>query len=364
MARQDQRISDSDIVIQSGRDTTLIKQDVTPVIIEQIVSALAQQLPAYAKIAREIVDARLDEFNRSLLRRFAHLDLANPNAFKDPDFLYAVTRAQHGYARSGEKEIGDILIDLISERSRVNSRDRLSLTLDAAVETASTLTLNEFAALSVVFFLRYASVMYAGNIEWLARYFSKNLDPFVNDISREASSYYYIESQQCGTIGSSPWRLEDLLKTKFAGTFSRGFTWEDVEQCFFQNHLAGDTDPIDELVIRQELEQFVIPCFNNTHKLQFNVANEVALKFYLANCPFSDIDKTSILELVSRNIDFDYKRAIDQICEIYPIFSTIGVLWENTPLQNLTLTARGIAIGHANLCRAGGEVLDLGNWIK
>jgi hypothetical protein len=49
----------------------------------------------------------------------------------------------------------------------------------------------------------------------------------------------------------------------------------------------------------------------------------------------------------------------EEICEIFPEFHTVDALWENTEMKNLTLTARGIAIGHANLRRTVGMESDL-----
>jgi hypothetical protein len=275
METQNQKVGHSSLAIQSARDT-IVSQGITPDLMAEIIEAIGRQLPGYAAIAREIVDARLADFKNAILREIAQTEAVNPEAFKDPDFQYTLNRAQHAYARSGNKEIGEILVDLIARRSKIGTRDRRLLTLDAAVETAGTLTNNEFAELWMIFFLRYTSIVgTAADIEWVSRYLERHLNPFLEEISRELPSYLYIEAQQCGTMSASRWSLSDIVSTKYGGAFSAGFTLKDIELS-----LEGEANIT---VIKPLTRQ----CFNNPEKVQFDVANEAELTERLLSLPIS-----------------------------------------------------------------------------
>src|SRR4051794_27193861 len=123
-AKQTQDVSGFALAIQSGGDTTFT-QGLSPGDLRQIIEALGAQLPTYAALAREIVDARLRDIEEKIIQRFAADRLTRTEAFKDPDFQYLLTRAQHAYARSGDPKIADTLVDLIAQRSKHTDRNRL-----------------------------------------------------------------------------------------------------------------------------------------------------------------------------------------------------------------------------------------------
>jgi hypothetical protein len=108
VSSQDLEVTGNSVAIQSGRDTT-VNQGLSPADLRQIIETVAAQLPAYAAVAQEIVETRLKDFEERVLERFANPQTSRSDAFKDPDFQYLLSRAQHAYARSGDKIIRDKL---------------------------------------------------------------------------------------------------------------------------------------------------------------------------------------------------------------------------------------------------------------
>src|SRR5229473_350490 len=149
MSQQDQDVRGGSLAVQSGRDT-VIQHGLSPAQMKEIMEAIASQLPGYAAVAREIVDERLRDFEQRVIGRFADTSSTRSEAFKDPDFQHVVIRAQNAYARSGDEQVRETLVDLIARRSMETDRTRLLLSLDEAVEKAALLTKNEFAELSFV----------------------------------------------------------------------------------------------------------------------------------------------------------------------------------------------------------------------
>ena len=219
---QRQQADNGALAVQSGRDT-IVQVGLNAEQMQAIISELARQIPALAAVAREVADARLHAFEERILEKFANSKKANSNAFKDPDFQYLLTRAQHAFARSGDDATRDTLVDLIAKRSLETQRSRLSLTLNEAVEKSAVLTKNEFAELSLCYLLRQ-TITGVGNIRQLAAHLRKYVSPLLPDISREEASYRYIVAQSCATISMGQIDAVSLIRRTYGGLFSKGFS--------------------------------------------------------------------------------------------------------------------------------------------
>ena len=184
---QRQKAGKKAVAVQSARDT-YVQVGISSEDMYKMLEELGrQQVAAYTAVAERIVAERLGDFAERLIKVFSDEGKAETQAFRDPDFQYLLTRAQHAYVRSGDKQVADILIDIIAERSKQTERDRLTLALNAAVEVAPTLTANEFAELSLSFLIRYSSAPGLASIDDLRQYFQKYIAPLLPDISTSLS---------------------------------------------------------------------------------------------------------------------------------------------------------------------------------
>lgn len=222
MTNQKQHAKDGSVAIQSGRDT-VVHQGLTPADVRQILDGLAAQFPAQLASARQIVDARLVDFEKRIMEKFTESGVGNSQAFADPDFQYVVRTSQHAYARTGDEQVRDALIDLIARRSTALDRTRLQLTLNEAVDKAAVLTRNEFAELSLCYLLKYTINHGISSLGKFAAYFHQHIAPLLDDISLESASYQYIDAQSCGNLGLGSIDAISIFRTNYGGIFSRGF---------------------------------------------------------------------------------------------------------------------------------------------
>lgn len=350
--KYDQKVADDGFAIQSGRDTT-INQGVSPGDMKQIIEAIAGQLPAYAAMAAEIVEARLKDFERRVLERFSNPTSARSDAFKDPDFQYLLGRAQHAYARSGNETVGDTLIQLIAERSKQSDRNRLALSLNEAVEKSAVLTKNEFAELSLVYLLNYTINHAIGNLDFLAGYLTTFVVPLLKDISEANTSYTYLEAQSCANIITiSTVDLGIVLRSNYGGVFGKGF---DLK-------LLHDSLPNDQKGVFDN-SSLVIPCLNDNSKLQFKALNRAA--FIEVARPLGAADEVlNNVWNMFENTMWSNPEIVTNLSPRVPEIAELFRLWSSTPLKHMTLTSVGLAIGHANLVRVAGFSADLSIWIQ
>src|SRR5207247_819217 len=139
------------------------------------------------------------------------------------DFQYLLNDAQEAFARSGDEAVRDTLIDIITRRSLETTRNRLAITLNDAATKAANLTVNEFAALSLAYVLRYTVHQNLNSFDEFCQYLKTSIIPFVKDVSREHSSFQHLEAQSCGSVGLLEADLLGILKANYGGALGRGF---------------------------------------------------------------------------------------------------------------------------------------------
>lgn len=350
MTDQRQKVGDNSVVVQSGRDT-VIQAGIGREEMQNIIETLAQQQTQYAAVAREIVDARLVDLEQRLIEKFTTPGQANTGAFKDPDFQYLLTRAQHAYARSGDKQVADTLVDIIAERSKLSKRDRLMMALNAAVDVAPTLTANEFAELSLVFLIRYTAIHGQVSLDGFKQYFQKTIAPLLPDIATTRSSYQYLEGQRCSSIEISSISVQKAFHSNYGGLICKGFTLENLKK-----HLPDDKKHI------LDGSPLLIPCLHDPSRLQFRALTGEEALDQLKNFDLEEEQRNNVVS-VFKGAFMSLEEIKTALIPLIPKFGTFTDLWDSTLLKNLTLTSIGIAIAHSNLRRLCGFEADLSIWI-
>lgn len=350
MNDQTQHVREVGFAVQSGRDT-ILQQGISPAQMAEILNALATQFPAQLAAAHQIVTERLSDFEARFLEKFQDQLAANSAAFADPDFQYVVRSCQHAYARSGDSEIRDTLIDLIARRSKEQTRTRLSLTLNEAVETAVKLTKNEFAELSLCYLLRYTR-QEIGNMDQFAAYFQANITPLLTDISSEKASYQYLEAQSCGNIGLISLEVISMFRENYGGIFSKGFDKETL-----QNYLPGEKKNVfDQATL-------LIPCLNDKDKFQFGVINKKEFLEHGDKLQLSEPEMENVWKMFDGTI-WNGEEFLVNVEKRIPEIRSLAKIWSDSSLKTFTLTTVGLAIGHSNLVRISKLDADLAMWVK
>ncbi len=344
--KQDQRVGEGGTAIQSAGDTT-VNQGLSLEQMREIIATVAAQVPTYAAIAREIVEARLADFEQRIIDRFDVNSKANVEAFKDPDFQYLLGKAQHAFARSGEEDIATTLSDLIVERSKSTQRNRLTLTLNQAVEVAATLTVNEFAELAFCFIFLKTVNNSLTNIPLFCAYLNENINPYIDDITRSNSSYSYLEAQRCVNIGVLHSQFRDLLVERYAGFLVKGSTPAE-----FKARVPGLdlSDP-----------KLVVTSLHDQTKIQVNATNKTVWENVAAQQGVDTATRDAAWNFLQSNL-MSKDEIISSFTQHVPRIGDAFEVWEKTPIKSLQLTSVGISIAHSYATKSGFKA-DLSLWI-
>lgn len=345
--RQDQRVGAGATAIQSARDTN-INEGISSGQMQQIIETVAAQVPIYAAIAREMVEGRLKDFEERILSRFDKDDSTKSEAFKDPDFQYLLGQAQHAFARSGEDEAGNLLVDLIAERSKCGKRDRLALTLNQAVETAATLTVNEYAELAFCYIFSQTRALHATDLTSFYAVLNDRINPYIDDILKTKSSYSYLEAQRCANVGMMMTNFRELLVDNYTAFFMEGIAPEYVKAAYPSVDVNNSS--------------LFIYALRDPKKIQPRALIKDVWDNIASHESISEADREGIWKLFSDKT-MTQEVIISSLEPHVPRIKDAFSAWDETPVNSLQLTTVGLAIGHAYASTHGLKA-PLSTWIN
>jgi len=267
---------------------------------------------------------------------------------QDPDFQYSLFTAQKEYARTGDDELGALLVDLLVDRSKQEQRSILQIVLNESLSVAPKLTKEQLAVLAVCFLFRHTQNHKNGNQILFGTYLDNYVRPFVNDLTSNESSYRHLQFSGCGAVSMGEISLEKILGNTYQGLFLKGFSAEEIET---RNISIGNDN------------RFFIPCLNDTSKIQVRALSKENLEQAMENFNTPTDDRPKLLAL------FNHSKMNDQeirgkCIEIRPYMAGVFEFWTESKIKNFDLTSVGIAIGHANIKRLTGEFANLSIWIN
>lgn len=348
--KQEQHVESNSTAIQAGENVTVIQNNGLSYsdVKEVALDVFTNNFYILAGKAQDVARERAEQITEDFLKK---LQKENPEGFskaEDPDFQHALFTIQKEYARNGDEDLGDLLIDLLVDRSKQEQRDILQIVLNESLNVAPKLTDNQLAALAIIFFFKYTQNYGVLDHNKLGENLDR-VESFIDKLSKNISCYQHLEFSSCGSINTlSSSKLEKNLGTTYQGLFLKGFDPDEITK----RNLSIGMDP-----------RFFIPCENDTSKMQVNAINIEMLEEMIDKAGLVDADKKQLLSLFDLNKMSDDE--IKQKCiEIRPYMDTLFDIWNNSYMSRFTLTSVGIAIGHANIKRSTGEFSDLSIWIN
>jgi hypothetical protein len=346
---QEQKVEAGGTAIQAKGNVTINQSGITYTEVKAIALDIAKttfyELTGEAK---ETAAARVEEITSKILDRIQAEFPAGLQKAKDPDFQYALFTVQKEYARTGDHDLGDLLVDLLVDRSKHNQRDILQIVLNESLSTAPKLTESHLAALAVIFLFRYTQNPSAGNHQLMGQTLDAHLLPFVGKLPKNLASFQHLEFCGCGSVTVLATSLEAIFGSTYQGQFVKGFESSEV----VARGIEIGLDP-----------RFFIPCINDPTKIQVNANIKSGLESRFNEFNVSNEDRVKIQTL------FDFDKMTDaeirvKLIEIRPYMADILDAWTNSPMNFFTLTSVGMAIGHANIKRFAGEFSNLSAWIN
>jgi hypothetical protein len=160
--RQSQQSGSNSLNIQ-GRDIAigLSYADVRQVAMDVFEANFLRLRDVAAVVARERAEAFLDSY----LQKMAEEGQAEIPEAENPDLQYAVFSAQKEYARTGDEDLGKLLVQLLADRTKVRDRNLTQIVLNESLSVAPKLPPDQLDALSLTFLLMMNSTSWVRGLE-------------------------------------------------------------------------------------------------------------------------------------------------------------------------------------------------------
>ena len=353
--KQSQSVEHSSTAIQAGGHVVVISAGVSASEARQIaLDVFHANLMEFRGEALAIARQRGEEITEKFLEKLSRENLAGLSQARSPDFQDAMFAVQKEYAKAGDKELGDLLVDLLVDRTKVESRSILQIVLNESINTAPKLTSAQTATLSIIFFLRY--VRWSNgveNIKDLVEKITGAVRPVASTFSISNSTFNHLAFTGCGSSLPMVQTLENIFSLTYPGLFTLGFDKATLD--------AAEISPA-------AASEMVMPCLNDPTRYQVAALNKDVFESKVLSCSLGEDEKGRLLALCGEGVmPHDVVRS--KLLKQAPFLDCVFASWnhsdgKNCALGQFQLTSVGMAIGHANIKRHIGEFASLAIWIN
>lgn len=303
----------------------------------------------FKSIAFAEANARAEEITEKILSKLAESGEKSFDEFQKPGMQDALFRTQKEYAMSGDREIGDLLVDIISDRAKTPTRNMLQLVLDEALNIAPKITIEQLDTLTLNFLLVKTKRLGLRTFEEFKEYLNTDIFPFVDNLQNDMEHYNFLEYLRCGQIRTGDFgKLETIFRRTYKAFFSKGFTQDELEL---------------EFEDKTQIKVKIINCFHDMTKFQIGVLDDNTLESEMNVLNVNDDIKVKLRNLFERTTmsENEVKNLLTESDEkMKKIFET----WDNSYFKNFDLSSMGIAIAHANYRRKTNKTMNISIWIK
>ena len=328
------------IVINQG----ITYQDAKNIAIDVFKSNFLELSTNAAGIAKHRAEELIDDFLNKIKER-------NPNSLnsvEDPGMQSAIFTAQKEYAKTGDKDLSDMLVDILVDRAAQPERNLKQIVLDESLAIVPKLTLSQLDTLTIIFIIKYSRNLEVSSIPLLKKYLEDYISPFTSLLSKEDSLYQHLEYSGCGSTSFGSLNIEQILLNDYKCIFCKGFTKEQFETTS---------------ISFEKYPTLIISCLHDTTKFQIAAIDEDALEKKAKAIGIEDTEINKLKPLMN-NYQMKKEEAKEIIKQQGEFMNVLFDIWDNSSLEKMTLTSVGIAVASANLRRKTGITVDLGIWIK
>ena len=297
--------------------------------------------------AREIAEKRAQEITEQFITELAQKHPDGLKAAEDPDFQNSLFQVQKEYAKCGEKELGDILVDILVDRTKENERSLLQIILNESLSIAPKLNSIQLDILACCFNIAYTKRQNITGIEELAKYLNDAILIFTKSLGEKNTNYTHLEYVGCVSIREGRRELIPLLKVVYAALFCKGFEAEAITE-------IRKTSP--------QINRILIKSLHNINLFQAAGMDDETIRQLCTNNQISTEDTNKLIQLNNSQMMND-EEALAFLNSICPKFEEFKSNFESTSFKSLELSSVGIAIAHAHSRKKTGFDADLAIWI-
>lgn len=164
--------------------------------------------------AEETAKSRIEEFIQKLIDELIKNKVENLIELRNPDMQYVLYEAEKGYVRCGDRELLDILVNILVDRTKETEESLIRLNFNESLNIISKLTSEQRDILTLSLIIRYSKDNNVINEQTLVDYLRRYIVPFSNIDIPKTSSLKYMSYLGCGNILIGK-KLEEILIRRY-----------------------------------------------------------------------------------------------------------------------------------------------------
>lgn len=297
-------------------------------------------------IAKETADQRAAELHEALILKFQEKEIADLEAFKQPEKQFALIDAQRAIALSGDEGLRGMLVDALVTIAGEPERSLKSIVLQEAIKVMPTLTRTQIGAIALCFIVRMVGHNGAGSGKELFDSFAKGIGKDLGILNFTRGDFSHIEYSRCGTVELGEVDFRELLVQSYPGLLSKGLTEDE-----FRSRM-GSVIPNGAAMM----------CLNNGSLLQVAALNDWVLE-RKATTEGWNPNQVAVLKELLKERPMDASELDHWLKEQGEFAVQISEKWTTTSIKSLKLTSVGAAIGHSFACANGLSMPDVSIWL-
>lgn len=300
-----------------------------------------------AGVARDTAEQRAREITDQFIQELAEKNPGGMRVAEDPDFQNSLFTVQKEYARCGDKELGDILVDILVDRSRQEERSLLQIVLNESLSIAPKLNSEQVDILACCFNVAYTRRFGIENIAMFASYLNDGILIFSGPVNSKRANYNHLEFVGCVSIRAGKRDLIGMLVNTYQAIFCKGYPHDAIQA-------IKDREP--------NIAKVHIPCLHDSALIQAGGMDDETIR---RMCVAEGISEESTNQLIQINKQHlmnqqEAREFLGKICPGFPKFLDDA---SESPFNSLELSSVGIAIAHAHSRKKAGLDADLSIWI-
>lgn len=300
-----------------------------------------------AGVARDTAEKRAREITDQFIQELAEKNPDGMQAAQDPDFQHSLFTVQKEYARCGDKELGDILVDILVDRTKQEERSLLQIVLNESLSVAPKLNSEQLDILACCFNIGYTRRTNIKNIAMFAEYLNNGILIFSGPINSKLANYNHVEFVGCASIRAGRRDLIKILTNTYQAIFCKGYPREAIKA-------IEDREP--------GIAQVHIPGLHDSSLIQAGGIDDEIIRNMCSDRGISEESANQLVQINKQHLmnPQEAREFLGKICPGFPTFLDDA---STTPFISLELTSVGIAIAHAHSRKKAGFDADLSIWI-
>ncbi|MFR9546296.1 MAG: LPO_1073/Vpar_1526 family protein [Rikenellaceae bacterium] len=305
-----------------------------------------------AQVARSIAENRAEEITNKLIDRlYAELP-QHINKLNTPAVQYSIFNIQKEYAKTGDENLQDKLLDLFAKRISAEERSLEQITLDEAIEVLPKLTQDQINALTLIFsviYCRHRNIVNKDSFNYLI---NDKMALFTPQVNTSYSFYAHLQYVGCCTIlpvGGKFKKISEIFSSRYFVFFSKGFSMSQ-----FNDEFKDDAKRVRLLLLR---------CFNAPQLYQFNYLTLDELDAAISKNNLNDLK--SKIKAFAKKIQMNDAEITQYLSSISDNMSRLISLWgqPNSDISCIKPTSVGFAIAIVNYNIVTGENVHISTFV-